>query len=98
MPQGKNYRPLPKQMLNGPGNFCRAGQKSGSWQAKGAGGGRFRRRPERQQVRRYNSILLPVLLDSGGTQTGQAMALDGPLPAQKFLNRQRVTAAGVVEA
>ena len=37
--------------------------------------------------------LLAILLDTGGPQTGQAMLIDGKLPRQEFVDRERVTAA-----
>jgi hypothetical protein len=41
--------------------------------------------------------LLAVLLDAGGTQSGQAMLIDGKLPGQEFVDRQGVTAAGLLK-
>jgi hypothetical protein len=41
--------------------------------------------------------LLPILLDPGGPQTGQTMLIDGKLPGQEFVDRQRITAAGFLE-
>jgi hypothetical protein len=41
--------------------------------------------------------LLPVLLDSGGTQPGKAMLIDGKLPGKEFVDRQGVAAAGLLE-
>ena len=41
--------------------------------------------------------LLPVLLDSGGAQPGKAMLIDGKLPGEKFVDRQRVAAASLLE-
>ena len=41
--------------------------------------------------------LLAILLDPGGPQTGQAMLIDGKLPGQEFVDRQRVTAAGLLK-
>jgi hypothetical protein len=41
--------------------------------------------------------LLAVLLDARGAQTGQTMLVDGELPGQKFIDGQRVTAAGFLE-
>ena len=37
--------------------------------------------------------LLAILLDTGGPQAGQAMLIDGKLPGQEFVDRQRVAAA-----
>jgi hypothetical protein len=42
--------------------------------------------------------LLAVLLNARGAQAGQAMLVDGHLPAQEFLGGQRVTLAGLLEA
>ena len=41
--------------------------------------------------------LLPILLDPGGPQAGQTMLIDGKLPGQEFVDRQRVTAAGFLK-
>jgi hypothetical protein len=41
--------------------------------------------------------LLPVLLDAGGAQPGKAMLVDGKLPGQEFVDRQRVAAASFLK-
>jgi hypothetical protein len=41
--------------------------------------------------------LLPILLDAGGPQAGQTMLIDGKLPGQEFVDRQRIAAAGFLE-
>jgi ligand-binding sensor domain-containing protein len=41
--------------------------------------------------------LLPILLDPGGAQAGQTMLIDGKLPGQEFVHRQRVAAASLLE-
>jgi hypothetical protein len=41
--------------------------------------------------------LLPVLLNPGGPQTGQAMLIDRKLPGEELVDRQRVPAAGFLE-
>jgi hypothetical protein len=41
--------------------------------------------------------LLPILLDPGGPQAGQAMLINRKLPGQELVNRQRVTAAGFLK-
>src|SRR5438128_785766 len=41
--------------------------------------------------------LLPILLDTGGPQASQAMLIDGKLPRQAFVRRQRVAAASLLE-
>ena len=41
--------------------------------------------------------LLPILLDAGGPQAGQAMLIDGELPGQKLVDRQRVAAASLLK-
>jgi hypothetical protein len=46
---------------------------------------------------RWLVVLLAVLLDPGGPQAGQAMLIDGKLPGQKFVDRQRVAAASLLE-
>ena len=42
--------------------------------------------------------LLPVLLDARGPQAGQAMLIDGQLPAEELLGGQRIALAGFFEA
>jgi len=39
-----------------------------------------------------------IFLDASGTQAGQAVLIDGPLPAQELIDRERVTLAGFLEA
>jgi hypothetical protein len=41
--------------------------------------------------------LLAVLLDPGGPEASQAMLIDGKLPGQEFVDRQRVAAAGFLK-
>ena len=41
--------------------------------------------------------LLAVLLDAGGAQAGKAMLIDGKLPGKKFVDGQRVAAAGLLK-
>jgi hypothetical protein len=41
--------------------------------------------------------LLPVLLDAGGPQACQAVLVDGELPGQELVHRQRVAAASLLE-
>jgi hypothetical protein len=41
--------------------------------------------------------LLPILLDPGGAEACQAMLIDGKLPRQEFIDRQRIAAAGFLE-
>jgi hypothetical protein len=41
--------------------------------------------------------LLPILLDAGGAQSGQAMLVDGKLPGQEFVDGQGVAAAGFLK-
>jgi hypothetical protein len=41
--------------------------------------------------------LLPILLDAGGPQASQAMLIDGELPRQELVHRQRVAAASLLE-
>ena len=41
--------------------------------------------------------LLPILLDPGGPETCQTMLIDGKLPRQEFVDRQRVPAAGFLK-
>ena len=42
--------------------------------------------------------LLPVLLNAGRPQTGQSMLIDGHLPAQEFVGRQRIALTGFLKA
>jgi hypothetical protein len=41
--------------------------------------------------------LLPILLDTGRPQTSQTMLIDGELPRQKLVHRQRVAAASLLK-
>jgi len=41
--------------------------------------------------------LLAILLDAGGAQPGKAVLVDGELPGQEFVDRQRVTAASFLK-
>jgi hypothetical protein len=41
--------------------------------------------------------LLPILLDSGGAQAGKAVLVDGKLPREELVDRQRVAAAGLLK-
>ena len=41
--------------------------------------------------------LLAVLLNAGGAQTSEAVAVDRVLPSQEFLDGQRIAAAGLLE-
>jgi hypothetical protein len=41
--------------------------------------------------------LLAILLDPGGPQAGQAMLIDGKLPRQELVHRQRVAAASLLK-
>jgi len=41
--------------------------------------------------------LLAVLLDAGGPQACQAVLIDGKLPGQKLVHRQRIAAAGFLK-
>src|SRR3978361_247988 len=41
--------------------------------------------------------LLPILLDTGSTQPGKAMLVDGKLPGQEFVDRQGVAAASLLK-
>ena len=43
------------------------------------------------------SGLLPILLDAGGAQSGEARLVDGELPGQEFVDRQGVAAACLLE-
>src|SRR3954464_4415541 len=41
--------------------------------------------------------LLAILLDAGGAQASKAVLVDGELPGQEFVDRQRVAAAGFLK-
>src|SRR6185437_2920896 len=41
--------------------------------------------------------LLAILLDSRGTQSGQAVLVDGELPGKEFIDGQGVAAAGLLQ-
>jgi hypothetical protein len=41
--------------------------------------------------------LLPILLDPGGAQAGEAVLIDRKLPGQEFVDGQRIAAAGFLE-
>jgi hypothetical protein len=41
--------------------------------------------------------LLAILLDAGGAQSGKTMLIDGKLPGKEFVDRQRITAARLLE-
>jgi hypothetical protein len=45
----------------------------------------------------FGQDLLAILLDAGGAQPGKAMLVDGKLPGEEFVDRQRVAAAGLLE-
>ena len=40
---------------------------------------------------------MPILLDAGGAQSGEAMLIDGKLPGKEFVDRQRVAAASLLK-
>jgi hypothetical protein len=42
--------------------------------------------------------LATIFLDASGAQAGQAVLVDGPLPAQEFIDRERIAFAGFLEA
>jgi len=42
--------------------------------------------------------LAAIFLDAGGTQAGQAVLVDGPLPAQELIDGEGVALAGFLEA
>jgi hypothetical protein len=45
----------------------------------------------------FEQRLLAILLDAGGAQPGKAMLVDGKLPGEEFVDRQRVAAAGLLK-
>jgi hypothetical protein len=42
-------------------------------------------------------VLLAILLDAGGAQSGKAMLIDGKLPGKELVDGQRVTAASLLK-
>jgi hypothetical protein len=42
-------------------------------------------------------VLLAILLDAGGAQSGKTMLIDGKLPGKEFVDRQRITAASFLK-
>ena len=40
---------------------------------------------------------MAILLDAGGAQSGKAMLIDGKLPGEELVDRQRVAAAGLLK-
>jgi hypothetical protein len=50
-----------------------------------------------QQIFRFWESLLAILLNARGAQPSQAMLIDGELPGEEFVDRQRVAAAGLLE-
>jgi len=40
---------------------------------------------------------LAILLDARGAQTGKTVLIDGKLPGQEFIDRQRVAAASLLK-
>src|ERR1700682_6281348 len=49
------------------------------------------------QIFRIPGALLAILLDAGGPQPGQTMLIDGKLPGEEFVDRQRITAASLLK-
>jgi hypothetical protein len=41
--------------------------------------------------------LLAILLDAGGPQASQTVLVNGELPGEEFIDRQRITAAGFLQ-
>src|SRR5262245_63187788 len=41
--------------------------------------------------------LLPVLLNAGGAQAGETVLIDGILPGQEFLDRERIATASLLQ-
>src|SRR6266700_2658293 len=54
-------------------------------------------RPIFVKSRRFPDRLLAILLDAGGAKTRQTMLVDGKLPREEFVDRQGVTATGLLE-
>jgi hypothetical protein len=48
-------------------------------------------------ARRRGRQLLTILLDPGGSQPRKAVLIDGKLPGQKFIDGQRIAAAGFLK-
>src|SRR3954469_1387595 len=47
--------------------------------------------------RRFPDCLLAILLDAGGAKPRQTMLVNGKLPGKKFVDRQGITAASLLE-
>ena len=43
-------------------------------------------------------VLVAIVLDAGDSQAGHAAAIDGTLPARKFLKAQRIALTGFLQA
>src|SRR3954452_5015872 len=56
-----------------------------------------RARPIFVKSHRFPDRLLAILLDAGGAKSRQTVLVDGKLPGEEFVDRQRVTAAGLLE-
>src|ERR1044072_4353406 len=54
-------------------------------------------RPIFVKSRRFPDRLPAILLDAGGAKTRQTVLVDGKLPGKEFVNRQGVSAAGLLE-
>src|SRR3954467_8377581 len=54
-------------------------------------------RPIFIKSRRFPDRLLAILLDAGGAKTRQTVLVDGKLPGKEFVDRQGVTAAGLLQ-
>jgi len=54
-------------------------------------------RPIFVKSHRFPDRLLAILLDAGGAKTRQTVLVDGKLPGEEFVDRQGVTAAGLLE-
>src|SRR4051795_3999035 len=55
-------------------------------------------RPSGRLRNGLSRALLPVMLDAGRAQAGEAVLVDRLLPAQELLGRERVALAGLLEA
>src|SRR3954451_25350820 len=74
---------------------CRAGAvtNAGTWYGPGSAEGMKNAAPRPG----HGSDLLPILLDAGRAQSGEAMLVDGGRPGQEFVTSQGVAAAGFLE-
>ena len=76
-----------------------SGGRGEVWRRRPFQNGKYWRENPVPQSRRHRipQSTLPVLLDSRGTEPSESVPLDRGLPMKKFLNRQSVSAAGLLK-